>query len=184
LPCESWLEARWLQLLDHDPDVVALRTQPMTIAGEDMDGEFSHTPDILAVLRDGSARLIDVKTPDHLGRPDVLRLSRLAHVAADGLGWSYYLVGEPPEERERTVSWLAGFRRAQRCQGLHEELVRRAADPIRLRTLWAQFGDGDVQVRPATYHLLWHHRLLMDFNTQLRESTRVWAAPGDDDEEG
>ncbi|MDU0314113.1 TnsA-like heteromeric transposase endonuclease subunit [Phycicoccus sp. M110.8] len=176
LACESWLEARWLRLLDHDPDVVAIRTQPLILTGTDVDGQFSHTPDVLARVRGGSARLIDVKNPTVVRHPDVLRRARLASAAAERLGWTYYLLAEPPSTRMRTVGWLSGFRRWLTGQDLFPELLAAAAKPVRLRDLWAPFGE-DVQVRPATYHLLWWHRLLMDFDSPLSERTRVWASP-------
>ncbi|GAB3438905.1 hypothetical protein GCM10027517_11700 [Phycicoccus ginsengisoli] len=175
LACESWLEARWLRLLDHDPDVTAMRTQPLRLTGTDMQGEFTHTPDILARLRGGGARLIDVKNPAMIRNPDVLRRAQLASVAAANLGWTYYLLAEPPATRMQTVGWLFGFRRWLTRDDLFPALLIAAAKPVRLRDLWAPFGD-DVQVRPATYHLLWWQQLVMDFDSPLSERTRVWAS--------
>jgi hypothetical protein len=42
---ESYLESKWLTLLDFDPAVVAFASQPLEFDGVDGQGAWSHIPD-------------------------------------------------------------------------------------------------------------------------------------------
>jgi hypothetical protein len=108
---ESYLESKWMTLLDFDPQVVAFAGQPLRFDGVDTDGVWAHTPDIFARLADGTGRLVDVKNPEHLNRPDVLTQARRSAEVSAALGWDYQMVGDVDPQRWANVSWMAGFRR-------------------------------------------------------------------------
>jgi hypothetical protein len=61
---ESWAEREAVMLLDFDPDVVAVSSQPFCLMW-DQPRVRRHVPDFFARLADGSALVIDVR-PDEL----------------------------------------------------------------------------------------------------------------------
>jgi hypothetical protein len=92
---ESYLESKWLTLLDFDPAVVAFAAQPLEFDGVDGRGPWCHVPDVFARRADGSGWLLDVKNPQQLGWPKVrLQAERTARVC-QRLGWDCQMVGEP-----------------------------------------------------------------------------------------
>jgi hypothetical protein len=62
---ESWLERDQLMVLDADPDVVAVSSQPFWLhwTGED-ERPVWHAPDFFVRLRDGTAVVVDVRADD------------------------------------------------------------------------------------------------------------------------
>jgi hypothetical protein len=59
---ESWLERDHLMLLDFDPAVVAIASQPLWLFWTAEEGKSrSHAPDYFARLRDGSGVVIDCR---------------------------------------------------------------------------------------------------------------------------
>lgn len=177
IPYESWLEMRWLQLLDHDPRFNEIMTQPLTIHGADKHGTLSHTPDIFARSHTGTGTLIDVKAPHRLQHPDTIRRARLAASAASAAGWDYHLLADPPPQRARTVSWLAGARTLPTQSDIRERILDTLTEPLPLRELWMAH-DADPLAKPATFHLLWHDAIHMDYRLRLSEDTMVWRNDG------
>lgn len=173
LPYDSAQEMRWLRLLDHDPTVTEIMTQPMTLRGIDKNGVFNHTPDIFARLTNGGAKLIEVKTDDRLAKEETIRAARLAAAAAQAMGWDYHLVTRPPVQRSRTVAWLAGARRLNNKTELREEVRQALVAPMTIGDLWSKF-ESTYLVKPATYNLLWHHVFTMDYRLPLNEKTIIW----------
>ncbi|MEW1720265.1 TnsA-like heteromeric transposase endonuclease subunit [Streptomyces sp. NPDC093109] len=73
---ESFLESKWMKLLDFDTDVSAFSAQPFTIDAQDDWGAWKHTPDLFVRRRDGSALVLDVKNDDQMTVPAVTRQAR------------------------------------------------------------------------------------------------------------
>lgn len=170
---ESWLEAKYLLLLDRDAEVESFCTQPLTVTGSDADGTMNHTVDIMARRVGGDVDLIDVKALPWLEDRETIRHANLAHGAADRLGWTYYLVGVPPEPMHSNIAWLAGYRRLAGGHELREPILHVAERPIRLRELWRLVGPAELS-KVVAWHLLWHGELDMDYGAPLNEDTLVW----------
>lgn len=176
LDYESWLEARWLQLLDHDPAIRAIYTQPLMIRGIDEHGPLTHHVDIFARAASGTGLLIEVKAATRRMRPDAVRRSCLAHAAAQELGWTFYLVSDPPAQRARNVAWLAGYRRLHAGQHLIDPILQLARHRVRLRDLWASSSEP-LLAKSVTFHLLWTHQLTIDLDTRMTDQSLVWRSP-------
>lgn len=177
LAYESFLECQWLTLLDFDVTVTAIATQALELHGNDTDGKWRHVPDIFTRRSDGSVLVVDVKNPHRRHDPAVVRQAERTAVACGRLGWAYEMVTVPPRQRYATIAWLAGYRRPLRATAsLVTPVLSSAADPVRLADLLAATGAPEL-ARPVVFHLLWHHRLLCDLDTPLREHTLVHAAP-------
>jgi len=159
---ESWVERDAVMLLDFDPDVVAVSSQPFCLRWAGQPGARRHVPDFFARLADGSALVIDVRPDELIGAGDagVFAATRLACAA---VGWGYRRVGVVDAVLAANVRWLSGFRH-RRCGNALAggELVRRvAAGPVTVTDLAGCAGDR-LAVLPALYHLLWRGVLAAD----------------------
>ena len=67
---ESWAERDVVMLLDFDPDVVAVSSQPFCLTWAGQPGARRHVPDFFARLADGSAVVIDVRPDELVGADD------------------------------------------------------------------------------------------------------------------
>lgn len=172
---ESWLESKWMTLLDFDPDVTAFVGQPLTFDGVDGEGPWKHTPDLFARRADGSVLLLDVKNPTKLDHLDVQQQARRTRAACEQLGWDYGLVGEPDIQLWATVSWLAGFRRPLYAgQQYLPRLLALTENTVPIGEVCA-FADIPELARSALFHLCWQQRIVFDLTQPLRESTLIRA---------
>ncbi|GAA1375712.1 TnsA-like heteromeric transposase endonuclease subunit [Streptomyces beijiangensis] len=177
LDYESFLEARWMKLLDFDAKIACFAAQPFVFEGVDADGPWTHYPDLFVRRSDGSVLLLDVKNPEQLDKPKVQLKARRTATACQELGWDYQMVGEPDPQLWATVEWLAGYRRPLNATApLVDLLLFRAQHPVSIAELLSIWPEPDIE-RAVTYHLMWHHRLLFDLTRPLRDHTKVWAAP-------
>ncbi len=174
---ESYLEAKWMKLLDFDSQVAALAAQPFILEGVDAQGKWTHVPDLFVRRSDGSVLLLDVKNPQQLAKPRVVQQAQRTEKACQDLGWDYRMVGDPGPQLWATVEWLCGYRRPLNATAdLVDPILALATRPIALGDLVGFRRDPEV-ARPVVYHLMWHHRLLFDTDRPLRDHTYVWAAP-------
>ncbi|MER8186975.1 TnsA-like heteromeric transposase endonuclease subunit [Kitasatospora sp. NPDC094015] len=177
LAYESYLESKWMKLLDFDPDVADLVAQPFELEGRDQGGVWRHTPDLFARLGDGTVRLLDVKANRFLPHLDVTRQRIRTAAVCEAMGWDYEMVGEPDPLRWESVKWLAGYRRPSlAADELAAPLLELAAHPVTIGDLLAFQSAPDI-ARAVVYHLMWHHRLAFDITKPLRDHTPVWSRP-------
>jgi hypothetical protein len=159
---ESWVERDAVMLLDFDPDVVAVSSQPFCLRWAGQPGARRHVPDYFARLADGSAVVIDVR-PDELVGADDAEVFAATGRACAAVGWGYRRIGVAGAVLAANVRWLSGFRH-RRCGNAlaGSELVRRvAAGTVTVTDLAGCAGDRLV-VLPALYHLLWRGVLAAD----------------------
>ena len=159
---ESWVERDAVMLLDFDPDVIAVSSQPFCLTWANEPRARRHVPDFFARLADGSALVIDVR-PDELIGADDAEVFAATQRACAAVGWGYRRVGVVDAVLAANVRWLSGFRHRRCVNALAGgELVRRvAAGPMTVTGLVAFAGDR-VAVLPTLYHLLWRGVLDVD----------------------
>lgn len=92
---ESWLERDHLMLLDHDPAVTGIASQPfwlfwMTEAGKTL----SHAPDYFARRAIGPAVVVDCRPLGKIRPRDAAKFVATER-ACSLMGWEYRLVGAP-----------------------------------------------------------------------------------------
>ncbi|MER6352427.1 TnsA-like heteromeric transposase endonuclease subunit [Streptomyces sp. NPDC001634] len=173
---ESYLESKWMKLLDFDPEVVSFSAQPFTIDSHDSEGAWRHTPDLFARRRDGSVLLLDVKEDGRMTVPAVIWQARRTAGLCQRIGWDYTMVGEPDALRWANVSWLAGYRRPLLAgKALVDRLLMLAQRSVPIGDL-VSFQPVPELARSVTYHLMWHHQLAFDETRPLRDHTHVRAA--------
>jgi hypothetical protein len=151
---ESWLERDHVMLLDRDPRVVGLSSQPFWLSWR-ADGRLRrHAPDFFARLDDGTGVLVDVRPDDRIGPKDAAVFA-VTEQAARSVGWRYRRVGAVDPVLAANVRWLAGYRH-RRC--LHAERADRLrasfATPRPLAEGVAAAGDR-LAALPTLFHLLW-----------------------------
>jgi hypothetical protein len=174
---ESWLERDHVMLLDRDPRVVGLSSQPLWLSWR-ADGRVRrHAPDFFARLDDGTGVLVDVR-PDERIEPADAEVFAMTERACRSVGWQYRRVGAVDPVLAANVRWLAGYRH-RRC--LHDERADRLravfAEPRPLADGVAAVGDR-LAVLPTLFHLLWSALLRADLSCPLGATTVVASATG------
>jgi hypothetical protein len=172
---ESWLERDHLTLLDFDPAVAAMSSQPFWLFWEDAGRRRSHAPDFFARLTDGTGLVVDVRPAGRVRPRDAAAFAATERACA-AVGWQFRLVHEPDPVRMANLRWLAGYRHP-RC--LRTDVAASAptvfATPVPLMSGAALLGDP-LQTLPTVFHLLWCGRLRTDLAVPLSEWSLVTAA--------
>jgi hypothetical protein len=151
---ESWLERDRLLLMDFDPSVVGIGSQPFWLHWHDGERERRHAPDYFVRRADGSAVIVDVRADDRIEPKDAeaFEVTRLLCAQA---GWRFERLGTPDAVLLANVRWLSRYR--------HPRCLHRPA-AARLREVFATPGPlmvgadaaGDrLLTLPVLFHLLW-----------------------------
>ncbi|MFE2042629.1 TnsA-like heteromeric transposase endonuclease subunit [Streptomyces sp. NPDC059477] len=155
---ESWLERDRLVLMDFDPQVAGIASQPFWLHWHDGKRERRHAPDYFVRRVDGSAVVVNVRADERI-EPKDAEAFEVMRIACARAGWHFERVGMPEPVLLANVRWLSRYRHP-RC--LHPT----AAD--RLREVFAAPGPllpgadaaGDrLTTLPALFHLLWRQEL-------------------------
>ncbi|MEZ0367402.1 hypothetical protein C1Y40_00628 [Mycobacterium talmoniae] len=167
---ESWLERDHLMLLDADPDVIGVASQPFRFCWGD---GSCHVPDFFARTADGLAVVFDVRADNRIDAADEEVFAK-SEITCRSVGWEYRRVGMIDPVRLANVRWLSGYRHPRVCRiGIAEELLGVFSHPRPLLTGVGLVGDP-VHVLPVLFHLLWHQRLAVDLlRAPLSEMTVV-----------
>lgn len=175
---ESWLERDFLMLLDHDPSVVGIVSQPLWLYWVDAEGRsVSHAPDFFAGYADGSAELIDCRAVERRRPSDVAKFEATAQACAD-LGWRYRLVGAVDLVLTANVRWLASYRHPRyRAEPVAAELLDACSGPFPLMAAAESVGDP-IAVLPVLFHLLWTQELTVELAVPLHANRVVQVAGG------
>jgi hypothetical protein len=178
---ESWLERDHVMLLDFDPAVVGIASQPFWLSWTDEDGVVrSHAPDYFARRIVGSAVVVDCR-PIERRKPRDVAAFEATRRACELLGWEYRLVGAADPVLVRNVRWLAGYRHPRYSSPGSSEPSLEAhlaafASPAPLMATAESVGDP-IAVLPVLYHLLWRGELVTDLSVPLHEASMVTRGP-------
>ena len=173
---ESWLERDHLMLLDFDPRVVGVSSQPfwLTWTGEESKAR-AHVPDFFVRRDDGSAVVVDCR-PVQRRQPADLAVFEVTRQACELLGWEYRLAGTPDAITTANVRWLAGYRHPRHnIAGLSEALRAAFCGPAPLMAGAESVGDP-IAVLPVLFHLLWRRELVVDLSVPLHQAAIVITA--------
>ncbi|MFE9783111.1 TnsA-like heteromeric transposase endonuclease subunit [Streptomyces sp. NPDC005775] len=171
---ESWLERDHLMLLDFDPLVTGMASQPFRLSWTGPDGKRArHTPDFFVRRADGTGLVVDVRPDDRIGPDDAEKFAVTA-AACRSVGWDFSRAGSPDGVLMANVRWLAGYRhpRVHRPE-VAARLVEVFADGGGLLAGALRVGD-QIAVLPVLFHLLWRRVLTVDLEVELLSAdTRV-----------
>ena len=175
---ESRLEEDHILVLDRDPAVSWIVSQPFRVTGADKDGVvFSHTPDLLAI-RNGATMMIDVKPLDKVSDPDVQKRRSLMQLLCRELSWTYSIGSELSGTYRTNLRYLRRYRRRPASfteAGKVLDRVIRATEstrtqPVTIAGLTESCGGWGETV-PTILHLMWSGQLLFDWDKPISERT-------------
>ncbi|WP_443050939.1 TnsA-like heteromeric transposase endonuclease subunit [Streptomyces sp. NBC_00208] len=106
---ESWLERDRLVLMDFDPAVVGMASQPFWLHWHDGSRERRHAPDFFMRRVDGSAVVVDVRADDWIAPRDAEAFELTRRACAE-VGWGFERVGAPQAVLLANVRWLSRHR--------------------------------------------------------------------------
>ncbi|MGW4304765.1 TnsA-like heteromeric transposase endonuclease subunit [Streptomyces californicus] len=172
---ESWLERDHVMLLDFDPSVVGISSQPFWLFWRSDAGKgVSHAPDYFARREDGAGVVVDCRPADRRKPRDVVKFEATQAACAQ-VGWEFRLVGAPDAIVVRNVRWLAGYRHPRhRLEPVASELLAAFAEPQPVMGGASAVGDP-IKVLPVLFHLLWSHELTADVSVPLHALSLVSA---------
>ncbi|PJM97893.1 hypothetical protein CG740_38550 [Streptomyces sp. CB01201] len=174
---ESWLEQDRLILLDFDPNVVGIASQPFWLHWHDGKEKRRHAPDYFVRLADGRARVVDVRAEDQVDERTAEAFAATER-ACSVVGWEFEHVGVPEPALMANLRWLARYRHP-RCAGRPEigaRLRETFAAPTPLLAGAEDVGDR-LAVLPALFHRMWGQELVADLaHERLCPTTLVRAA--------
>ncbi|MGG7572134.1 TnsA-like heteromeric transposase endonuclease subunit [Streptomyces sirii] len=162
---ESWLERDRLVLMDFDPAVVGIGSQPFWLHWHDGERERRHAPDYFLRHADGSAAVVDVRADDRIAPQDAEAFTVTRLVCAQA-GWGFKRVGAPAAVLLANTRWLSRYRHP-RClrRPAADRLLEVFSEPGPLMTGADAAGDR-LATLPALFHLLWRQELVA---TELEE---------------
>jgi hypothetical protein len=177
---ESWLERDRLILLDRDPQVTAIVSQPFWLHWDTGKGMRRHAPDYFVRLADGRVRIVDVRAEDDMDEETQQSFAATERACA-AVGWEFEWAGRPALVFMANVRWLSRYRRARsgRPPQAAAQLLEVFSEPMGMWDGAAQVGDR-LQVLPVLFHLLWSGALETDLEGGLMgPGTRVRTAGGE-----
>jgi hypothetical protein len=166
---ESRLELARIMLADFDPAVTAIASQPFRLIGADGVRIRRHVPDILLVMSNGGAMVVDVKSPHKRDDPDVEALMEWTRHTVGLRGWGFEDWYGAPPDLLANVRFLAGYRRRSVIDETLIPAVRATVTgPVAITDLERAITQvGPALVRPVILHLLWFGELVADLSRPL-----------------
>lgn len=171
---ESWLERDHVMLMDFDPGITGVASQPFWLHWQDDDGRLRrHAPDFFARRADGGGVVVDVRPDDQIPVEDA-EVFRMTAAACRQAGWEFRRAGTIDPVVRANVRWVSRYRH-QRCrqEPAATALLEAFAVGGPLLAGAAQVGDP-VAVLPVAYHLLWRHELGCDLSVLLGGTSMAW----------
>ncbi|MFI5689905.1 TnsA-like heteromeric transposase endonuclease subunit [Streptomyces sp. NPDC051636] len=150
---ESWLERDHLILLDRDPQVLGIASQPFWLHWHDGARRRRHAPDYFVRLADGRGRVVDVRADDRVDDAAAESFEAM-ELACRAVGWEFVRAGMPDPVFMANVRWLARYRR-RRCLRwlIAARLLDAFEEPAPLLEGVVAAGDQLV-VLPVLFHLI------------------------------
>lgn len=169
---ESLLERDYLITVDADPSVRVVAAQPfLLIWPRGTQGGKFHYPDFFLRLRDGSARVVDVRHPDRVEAAE--RQFSLTRQVCEGQGWGYEVWSGLPDIKMANLRWLHGYRldRFAPDDSLRSTILDAFSPGTELgpglrRAVKSSGADKNV-VHAAILHLMFFGALYVDLDQPL-----------------
>jgi len=173
---ESWLERDHVMVMDFDPGITGIASQPFWLHWQDEDGRSRrHAPDFFARRADGGGIVVDVRPDDRIPEEDA-EVFRVTAAACRQAGWEFRRAGAIDPVLRANVRWLSRYRHPRcRREPAATALLEVFAEDQPLLAGVARAGDP-VTVLPVAYHLLWRQELGCDLSVLLGVASRAWRA--------
>ena len=175
---ESWLERDHLMLMDFDPAMHAVSSQPFWLRWrDDRGGIRRHAPDFFARRVDGSGVVVDIRPDDRIPARDAEAFAVTA-LACELAGWEFRRVGALDPVLVANVRWLSRYRH-RRCMvpEIAGVLLEVFAGGCGLFA-GAELAGDRLRVLPVLFHLMWQRRLTADLEAGPLSALTVVRAGG------
>jgi len=172
---ESWLERDHLMLMDFDPAVAAVASQPFWLRWRDEgDRVRRHAPDYFVRRHDGSAVVVDVRPSDRIPERDAATFA-VTGAACESAGWEYRRSGDLDPVLVANARWLSRYRHP-RClvPQVAAVLLEAFASGCGLFE-GAELAGDRLRTLPVLFHLMWRRQLTADLSVPLGMATVVHA---------
>jgi hypothetical protein len=171
---ESWLERDHVMLMDFDPAIVGVASQPFWLHWKDEAGRARrHAPDFFARRADGRGVVVDVRPDDRIPARDA-EVFVVTAAACEQMGWEFRRAGSIDPVVKANVRWLSRYRHLRcRAEPVAAALLEVFAMDRPLLAGALEAGDP-IAVLPVIYHLLWQRELGCDLSVLLGRNTLVW----------
>ena len=161
---ESWLERDHLTVLDFDPAIVGIASQPFWLHWHDGRRRRRHAPDYFARRADGAGVVVDVRAEDRIDPASAEAFEATAR-ACEQVGWEFRRVGLLDPVFVANLRWLGGYRHPRCLRGdVAGRLAEVFAEPTPLFAGARTVGDR-LGVLPSLFHLMWRQVLVADLRS-------------------
>lgn len=176
---ESNEEARAFHAADFDPSIIRLASQPFEYRYNDGSNR-SHVPDCVALLRNGSIAVFDVRPRSRFSPEDQLAMEHFSAAMAE-LGITHEMWHEPSPARVHAIRRL---KRVRMPDFANPDVVALASDLWEpgetIGSLERKLADRGIHrwwVPPAIDFLVWHHRFYVDLDQRYDSMTVLHGEP-------
>lgn len=170
---ESWLERDHLMLMDFDPAVRAVGSQPFWLCWHDEDDRARrHAPDFFARRQDGSALVVDVRPDDRIPERDAQTFAVIA-AACEAAGWDYRRSGDLGLVLVANVRWLSRYRHRRCLVPSVAVMLLEAFAGGRGLFEGAELAGDRLRTLPVLFRLMWQRQLTADLSVPLGRTTVV-----------
>lgn len=176
---ESLLELSWLWTADFDQSVVAIAAQPLLLEGFDGGTKRTRFPDFLCLTADARVRVVDVKAPHALTKPEVIAALDWTRGVVEERGWAYEVWSGVDRIVLRNIQMIAAGRYSWVAdEAVVQAVVDQARSGRTFEDLEAALADISVDTPPrlAVFAALWAGSVRCDMGVPLMASTWVEAA--------
>lgn len=152
-------------LLDFDPLVVGISSQPFWLTWRDGDGRIRrHLPDYFARLADGAGLVVDVRADERIEARDAEAFAAM-QAACQAVGWGFLRVGALDPVFAANLRWISRYRHPRNAgtEEIKVGLLEVFAEPTGLFEGAQQVGDR-LESLPVLYHLLWRGLLRVNLD--------------------
>src|SRR6266851_3630069 len=136
-------------LMDFDPGIAGIASQPFWLHWQDEDGRSRrHAPDFFARRSDGGGLVVDVR-PDERIPPEDAEVFRMTAMACGQAGWEFRRAGTIDPVVRANIRWLSRYRH-HRCrrEPAATELLEAFTPGMPLLPAAAQVGGGRMRLQP------------------------------------
>lgn len=165
LRLESGLEHDLVRMVDRDPAVTWIVSQPCLLEWGSGRSTRRHVPDLLTTGADGAVSLWDVKSPEAAAAEAFAEAQALTAEACARVGWGYVVFTGLQAVHRHNLIWLHGFRNRPAWSGRYEPAILESC------TGGSRLGDlvsrADAETAAVTWHLIWTGQLKIDLTRRL-----------------
>lgn len=173
---ESLYEKTALMMLDRDPSVVGISSQPMWLFWPKGSSVRSHAPDFFVRLRSGEGVVVDVRPADRLDERAAETFAATGDLCEE-MGFGYRVMSDLKGVLARNLLFLSRYRGEEFRPPAELEFLDAAITRLTVEELVARFPADKALALGWIYWLVWHGEVVIDLDSPLTLTSEVTARP-------